>query len=120
ANHGQTDPEVKFLARGPRQTLFLTATEAVFVLTKGDPPAREPAAHSKATARGPSTGTVLRMTFAGANPNARVSGSEERRGKANYFIGNDPTKWRPNVPTYAKVRYEDLYPGIDLIYYGSH
>ena len=54
ANHGQTDPEVKFLARGPRQTLFLTATEAVFVLTKRDPPAREPAAHSKATARGPS------------------------------------------------------------------
>src|SRR5207248_1986372 len=45
---------------------------------------------------------------------------EERRGKANYFIGNDPTKWRPNVPIYAKVRYEDLYPGIDLIYYGSH
>src|SRR5206468_683713 len=55
----------------------------------------------------------------GANSEPRVSGLEELPGKANYFIGNDPAKWRPNVPTYAKVRYEGIYPGIDLIYHSN-
>ena len=59
------------------------------------------------------------MTFLGANPDARVTGREELPGKANYFIGNDPAGWRTNVPTYARVHYEDLYPGIDLVYYGN-
>src|SRR5438093_8462015 len=63
--------------------------------------------------------TVLRMKFVGANPKTRVKGQKELPGKANYFIGNDPKKWRTNVPTYAKVQYRDLYPGIDLIYYSN-
>jgi hypothetical protein len=48
-----------------------------------------------------------------------VSELEELPGKANYFIGKDPTHWRTNVPTYAKVHYRDVYPGIDLLYYGN-
>src|SRR5438093_1180925 len=63
--------------------------------------------------------TVLRMKFVGANPKTRVKGQKELPGKANYFIGNDPKKWRTNVPTYAKVQYRDLDHGIDLIYYGN-
>src|SRR5207247_1970406 len=63
--------------------------------------------------------TVLRMTFIGANPEPSVVGAEELPGKANYFIGSDPVKWRTDVPTYAKVRYKNVYPGIDLIYYGN-
>src|SRR5438046_1972794 len=59
------------------------------------------------------------MRFVGADSEPRVSGEEESPGKANYFIGNDPAKWRPNVPTYAKVRYEGIYPGIDLIYHST-
>jgi len=46
-------------------------------------------------------------------------GAEELPGKTNYFIGNDPKKWRTNVPTYAQVRYHDVYPGVDLVYYGN-
>src|SRR2546426_6077837 len=49
----------------------------------------------------------------------RSVGQEELPGKANYFIGNDPSKWRTDVPTYAKVQYTNVYPGIDLIYYGN-
>src|SRR5205085_804397 len=64
-------------------------------------------------------GTVLRMTFADANPKTVLVGRDELPGKSNYFVGNDPAKWRTNVPTYAKVEYEDLYPGIDLVYYGN-
>ncbi len=59
------------------------------------------------------------MKLAGANRAAKASGIEELRGKSNYFLGNDPKKWRTNVPNYAKVRYEEVYPGIDLVYYGN-
>jgi hypothetical protein len=62
---------------------------------------------------------LLRMKLAGANPNPRIVGMDELPGKSNYFIGNDPTKWRTNVPNYAKVRYANVYPGVDLVYYGN-
>ena len=64
-------------------------------------------------------GAVLRMKLVGANPAAQVTGLEQLPGKSNYFIGNDPAKWRTNVPTYAKVRYGNVYSGIDLVYYGN-
>ena len=102
ANRGQTDEQVRFLARGSRSMLFLTPSEAVLAFTH----------------RGVSR-TVLRMTFSGANPEPSVVGAEELPGKANYFIGSNPANWRTDVPTYAKVRYKNVYPGIDLIYYGN-
>ena len=55
----------------------------------------------------------------GANPKAKVVGLDELPGKSNYFIGNDPKKWRTNVPSYARVKYEGVYPGVDLVYYGN-
>ena len=105
ANQGQTDPKVRFLARGSGYGLFLTADEAVLTLQQ-----------SQRAASGPS---VVRMGLANANPRASVSGTDELPGKSNYFIGNDPTKWRRNVPQFARVRYAGVYPGIDLVYYGS-
>jgi len=63
--------------------------------------------------------SVLRLKLWGANPAAKVTGAEELPGKANYFIGNDPKKWHTNVPTYAKVRYQDVYRGVDLVYHGN-
>jgi hypothetical protein len=62
---------------------------------------------------------VLRMKLMGANPQAKVTGLEELPGKSNYFMGNDPKKWRTNVPNYAKVKYAKVYPGVDLVYYGN-
>jgi uncharacterized protein (TIGR03437 family) len=50
---------------------------------------------------------------------AVVEGLEELPGKSNYFIGKDPGKWRTNVPTYARVKYHEVYPGVDLLYYGN-
>jgi hypothetical protein len=114
ANRGQTDQRVKFLSRGAGHTLFLTSTEAVLVLAK-----RQPAVKGKPEARDKVTGTVLQMSFLGANPQARVMGREERAGKANYFIGNESAKWRTNVPTHGRVHYQELYPGIDLAFYGN-
>src|SRR5437899_2354900 len=120
ANEGQADPQVKFLSRGRGYTLFLTSTEAVLTLTKAD-------AHAKRRIPGEATltepekraGTVLRMKLLGANPAPAVAGVGELPGKSNYFVGDDPKKWRANVPTYAKVEYRDVYPGVNLVYYGN-
>jgi hypothetical protein len=123
ANRGQTDDQVQFLAHGQGYTLFLTAREAVFAF-------RPPAAHrphpmllmprpgmvqdTPDTAR-----AVVRMQLLEANPAPQGVGLEELPGKANYFRGNDPQQWRTNVPTYAKVKYAAVYPGVDLVYYGQ-
>src|SRR5882672_6170798 len=106
ANRGQTDKDVRFLSRGAGHALYLTASEAVLVLTKPD-----------AKAQGKSV--ALRMSLVGAASKPLVSGLEEQPGKANYFVGRDRSKWRTNVPTYAKVQYKNVYPGIDLVYYGN-
>ncbi|HOW68752.1 MAG TPA: hypothetical protein P5186_05665 [Candidatus Paceibacterota bacterium] len=83
----------------------------------------EKAAEDRRTPKpgGESTRTLhfLRMAMVGANPNARMTGEDELPGKFHYFIGNDPALWRTNVPSFAKVRYREVYPGIDLVYYGN-
>src|SRR2546430_3334333 len=59
------------------------------------------------------------MKLVGANQAANVTALDELPGKTNYFVGNDPKKWRTDVPTYGKVKYEGVYPGVDLVYYGN-
>ncbi|MBI4468528.1 MAG: SBBP repeat-containing protein [Acidobacteria bacterium] len=62
---------------------------------------------------------ALRMKLAGANPQSEVVGGNELPGKVNYFIGNDPARWHTLIPTYARVQYREVYPGIDLVYHGD-
>ena len=175
ANQGQTDGQVKFLARGRGYTLFLTGDEAVLALRSASQESKfesrtEVAQHSllnaaalprsfrggqlqRATDYGPRTtdaffapliqnpksqiqnllarpeprvaspepraAAVLRLRLVGANPHTRVTGLDPLPGKSNYFLGNDPKKWRTNVSNYAKVEYENVYPGVDLVYYGN-
>ena len=59
------------------------------------------------------------MTLVGANPHTTKTGLEQLPGTVNYFLGNDHTKWRSHVPTYEKVEYRDVYPGVDVVYYGN-
>ncbi len=113
-NAGQADPAVHYLARGMGYTLFLTPSELVIVLTQ--PPFKRA---KDRTAPGPPDATVFRMRFIGADPAALAEADGQLSGIANYFIGNDPAQWRTNIPTYRTVRYRALYPGIDLVYYGS-
>ena len=100
-NRGQSDSRVKFLGRGPGYTVFLTATEAVFKLN--DP--AEPA---------------VRTRLIGANASPRMTPADMLAGRSNYLIGNDPQQWRTGVPQFRKVRYDAIYPGIDLTFYGNH
>jgi len=123
ANHGQVDEHVTFLARGTGYRLFLTPSESVLVLQQREP-TTEPAqrGRGKPTARPKLPAikqAVVRMKLEGANPTPAVEGKEPLPGIVNYFIGNDPAKWRTNIPTYAKVQYHEAYPDIDLAYYGN-
>ena len=97
-NQGQTDDRVDFLARGPGYNIFLTATEAVFALP------RAPA---------------MRMQLVGSAADPRVQGVDALPGKVNYFRGQDSASWQTKVPTYRRVKYSAVYPGIDLVYYGQ-
>jgi hypothetical protein len=119
-NHGQTDTKVKFLSRTSGYTLFLTSDEAVFAL-RGNKAKDNPSGGSRQLLPSPvsTTNAVLRMKLRNANPAAKMIGFDELPGTSNYFIGNDPAKWRTNVPNYAKVKYEGIYSGIDLVYYGN-
>jgi hypothetical protein len=121
-NEGQTDRRVKFLSRGAGYGLFLTSTEAVLSLKAGNGrPADKDSvlALSQAKKRERQHFTVLRVRLEHANSNAKVSGTDELAGKSNYFIGNDAAKWRRNIPTFGRVKYQQVYSGVDLVYYGN-
>jgi hypothetical protein len=114
ANQGQTDPQVRFLARGQGYALFLTGTEAVLSLQK-------PAALAPGIV-GPNPeakGTVLRMQLVGGKSTSQGAGVDRLAGTSNYFVGNDPRQWHTAVPTYGRVAYHNVYAGIDLVYYGN-
>ena len=59
------------------------------------------------------------MKLVAANSSPRVTGIDELPGKSNYFVGNDPKQWRTNVLQYARVKYENVYQGVDVVYYGN-
>ena len=97
-NTGQTSPEVQYLARGSSYTVYLGCGETVLT-GRNQPP--------------------LRTKFAGANLSARLTGEAPQSSTSNYFLGSNPAQWRASVPNYARVRYTDVYPGVDLVYYGK-
>jgi len=98
-NQGQEAAEVRYVARGSSYNLYLAAGETVL------------AAHNQAP---------MRIKLVGANLGAAVEGEDQQVSLTNYFVGNDPSKWHRSVPNYARARYRNVYPGIDLVYYGHH
>ncbi len=87
-----------FLSRGNGYRLLLTSTGAALSFAGG---------------------ATVRMTFVGADASALAAGLDSLPGKSNYLIGNDPKAWRTGIPTYARVRFSTVYPGIDVVYYGN-
>lgn len=117
-NQGQgnldpTDSRAKFVAHGSRYSLFLGQQGAILGLAS-----RANANHGSA-ADSDLRLEYLEMKLAGANQSANLSGTDTLPGKSNYFIGNDPAKWRRGIAQFARVRYEDVYPGINLVFYGN-
>ncbi len=118
-NKGQIDKQVKFRSHGPGYDLFLTSTEAVLRVRKPPAPQQDKVKAQTADDANVREGTVLRLKMLGANATPQVEGQDELPGKVHYFIGNDPAKWLRNIPTYRKAYFKDVYPGIDVVYYGQ-
>jgi hypothetical protein len=114
-NQGQSASTVQFLSRGSGYALFLTPGNVVLNLERQQP------ASAAATAQAPEAASVdtLRMSLIGANAKANAVGQVRQPGVVSYFIGNDPKKWRTGIPTYGKVNYAQIYPGVDLVFYGN-
>ncbi len=122
-NRGQTDTQVKFMARGAGYTLFLTRDEIVFSLPQNRATHAVPQDAANAILNTPKPvpqyTNVFRVQLVNADPNARVTGLNELPGRTNYFRGNDPSRWTTNISTFAKVQYKDVLKGVDLVYYGN-
>ena len=106
-NVGQTDDSVRFMARGHGYSLFLTKDSATLSLQRYGKSGKV------------ESQSAVRMRIDGANEMAAVEGEGQTEGRSNYFIGNDPDKWRTDIPTYGSVKYSSVYDGVDLVYYGN-
>ncbi len=102
SNLDPTDARARFIAHGSGYALLLGSEGAILNLRSKH-----------------ATVESLSMKLAGANPKVNLTATDLLPGKSNYFIGNDETKWRQNVPQFARVRYENVYPGINLVFYGN-
>ncbi len=119
ANAGQSDARVRFLGRGRGYTALLTNQEAVLALERPAATGVRQAGGADRTSVVAGAPTIVRMELRGSNRRPHVTGIDELAGKVNYFLGHDSDRWRAGVPTYAKVRYRAVYPGIDVVYYGT-
>jgi Beta-propeller repeat len=123
-NVGQTDAAAKFIVRGNGYSLFLSSNQAVLSLQKNgtfqtNPPTETKSDGSDQIRIETLPSAVIRMSLVDANPYPEIGGEELIGGVSNYFIGNDPARWQTNVRHYAKVRYKNVYDGIDQVYYGN-
>jgi hypothetical protein len=114
-NLGQSAAQVKFISRGQGYRAYLTtdgmvlslrSTAGVNVSSRGKTFLKKP--------------TPIEIHLLGALPNPAAVGEDPQSGRVNYFIGRDPRKWHTNIPIYGRVRYKNVYPGIDLVYYGNN
>src|ERR1700683_445153 len=121
ANQGQTDPSVRYVARGNGYTMFLTPTETVFVeeKTKARSEDKFSSGFGLLHANAKTSADVLKMQLDGANPAPEFSGLEGMPGKVNYLIGKNPAQWHTGVPLYSQVRISTVYPGVDLLFHGD-
>ena len=96
-NAGQAPPEVRFLARRPGMDVLLGQGGATFVLK----------------------GKEVALKFVGTNLSPAIAGENKSSGASNYLIGTDTARWITGVEQYQRVRYREIYPGVDAVFYGT-
>lgn len=121
-NQGQTDPRVRFLSRGATNTAFFMSNEVIFTFAEPDDPqsrALDGVIEDAAVASGADDQvSVIRMKLKGANPDPRSEGVERLPGTISYYLASNATGNLQSIPTFAGIRYFDVYPGIDVVFYG--
>lgn len=100
-NRGQTDAQVRFLGQTAGAGLWLTESGAALRVDRQNQRA------------------VLKMTFIGARRHPKMEGADPVTATSSYFRGRDESKWLTGIAHFGKVRYRDVYPGIDLVFYSG-
>ena len=123
-NRGQAARDVKFVSHGSGYALSLAPQEVDIALLRrramtASPLHRPAALRALREARKAMKTTVIRMQLQGANPAPAIAANEPLPGRSNYFIGNDRQKWVTDVPSYRRVKYSGIYPGVDVEFYGN-
>ena len=123
ANQGQTDPQVKYTARGNGYSVFLTASDAVFAITSAKhltvQPSRTAGAHSRPRTAEKVESAAIDMRLVGGNLKPEIVAGSELPGVTNYYVGSDPKSWHRGVKQYSAVSYRDVYPGVDMVFHGA-
>jgi len=124
-NKGQVDGQVSFYERGAGHATFFTKDGVVLSLTKSDGKTEKVSRHGdikdlKTKKHEKVRTEAVRLSFVGANDKAKITAGDAMPGKVNYFVGNDKSKWRSNIPTYGSVTYEDVYKNVDIKFYGNN
>ncbi len=118
ANQGQTDPQVKYMARGNGYTVFLTANDTVFALQSSEQAATQVNGKPHFTAPSKTRTAAIHLHLVDGNGQPQIAAGSQLPGHSNYFIGNDRSQWHSNAAQYARVSYRDVYPGVDMAFYG--
>jgi hypothetical protein len=121
-NHGQTDPSVRFLSHSGRHSLYLTDDATIITMVAG----KIQKGQNFATVNPPNPDksdklveSAVRIRMVGANPHPTMTGLDPLAARVNYLVG-DKANFHRNVETYARVKIANVYPGVDIIHYGSH
>jgi hypothetical protein len=123
-NQGQWDEQVAYAVQGSDKTLYFTPDGITFALTapvEDEEVEESPRPHPVSRLHTKPTRTqryTVKLDFLGANPNVQPIGQERDSAFISYFKGQ-PDDWHAGLPTYRRIIYPDLWPGIDLIYQGT-
>ncbi|HKP53615.1 MAG TPA: SBBP repeat-containing protein [Chloroflexia bacterium] len=121
-NVGQADPEARYLVHSSGNTLLFTQSRVVLALPvpgeKGVQREKHPIAANQPR-RKSAASALVSLNFVGAESSPEIVSQEMLPGKVNYLLGNDPSAWHTDLPTYTGISYRGLYPGVDLTYSGS-
>ncbi len=118
-NDGQVDEQVKFFVRAGSQSIFFTPQEIAYAFVENIEGQAEGEAITEEKPE-PRRALAVKQSFVGANADPVLEGVRQLKGKVNYFIGNDPEKWRTEIPTYEGVSFTGLYDGVDVVYTGRN
>ncbi|SDS85773.1 Beta-propeller repeat-containing protein [Paenibacillaceae bacterium GAS479] len=119
-NIGQTYPEAAYMLRDFDSTIFFTPGYMAMTFSRRIGPQNKDASLQNRMPKallGKRESWGLRMHFAGAQPDVQPEGLDRQTAVTHYYQGNDPSKWITDVPTFGKVTYAGIYPGIDLVFY---
>ena len=122
-NRGQLDPRVAYYVQGRDTAVYFTSRGVTFALTSAGEDGNGVFENASARAGGaglrePRSRWIVRLEFVGANPDAKLAAEESASAIVSYFKG-PPDRWKAGVPTYGRLVYHDLWPGIDLVYSGT-